>query len=73
MCNAMNINEEENIIEMAEHSPHASICRISACLHVLHMKIWETLEKKIVTIPYPMNSISHARGHGYVVGILQPV
>jgi hypothetical protein len=50
-----NVDKQENTIEMAEHSPHACTCRISTRLHVLHMRIWETLYNKRL---YPVKSTS---------------
>ena len=38
-----NVDEDENIIDMLQHSPCTSTRRISACLRVLRMRVWRTL------------------------------
>lgn len=38
--------EKEKYIQMAQNRPNISTKRISACLHIVHMRVWQTLHNE---------------------------
>jgi hypothetical protein len=52
------MRKKEKYIQMAQSSPHAGTTRIAACLHVMHMRVWNTAQWMAVIISCKFNILN---------------